>query len=151
MTKKTWNQYPQIGSDRKNQVSYFYKSFIINLFWNYFSCPTDKINIYNNKQEKHCMIVLHPINKLMMKSEIIQLAPSPRTSSILQGNKIHIYSLDKSLRQIYITTKYKYQYQWTMTHWIKKHRSSIKNGIIGQWNWKKLYINLKQLFGVNNY
>ena len=57
------------------------------------------------------MIVLHPINKLMMKSEIIQLAPSPRTSSILQGNKIHIYSLDKSLRQIYITTKYKYQDQ----------------------------------------
>ena len=62
------------------------------------------------------MIVLHPVNQFIMKSEIRQLAPSSRPSSLLRGNKIHIYSLDKSYRQLYITTKYKYHNQWMVIY-----------------------------------
>ena len=56
-------------------------------------------NTMNNKLEEIGMVELKLVNKLIMKSEITQLEPSPRPSTNLQGKHSCIYNLYMTHRE----------------------------------------------------
>ena len=76
----------------------------------------------------------------MVTSTITQPAPSPCTSTILWGNKIHVYGLDMAHRQYDIVPYYKFQYQLTLIQLIQKQRLKINKVSLLRWTWRMSYI-----------
>ena len=69
-------------------------------------------------------------NKLTWKIINTQLSTSPQPSPIMWGKKVYTFCLDTYHRQLSITPKDNYQYQWMMIWSMQKNKSKINNGSI---------------------
>ena len=95
-----------------------------NVFGTLFSIQPN-INIHKNEKETLGIFVFLIVNQLVIPSAIVQPAPSPRPSSRLWGEKIHMSSLYTSHRQFAYSPKDKYQDQKALIRSKQKYNSTI--------------------------
>ena len=112
--------------------------------WQIYNTPEESFRInerWYNKYDTHKSIInkrridqrtwrrfyIKQINQLMQTSLNTKMAPSPRPSTNLQGNQIHMYGLDTAHRKVSNRHEDKFQYQWTLIRSMQTKRSTIKD------------------------